>query len=477
MNVLKNKRGMTLPMVMIMGSIAVFILVGMVGWGMMNLRAARQTVERELAFQIAESGIEYYRWHLAHAPTDYQDGQATPGPYTHSFYDKNDDLIGNFTLNITPPPTGSTIVTIESSGQVVGDYSGHRTIRSILAKPSLARFAVMANQEMRFGAGTIVNGPIHSNAGIRFDGLANNTITSALSQYDDPDHSGGDEFAVHTHVIPTDPLPPAAMPSRPDVFAAGRQIAVPAVDFSGFSSDISTMRADAQSSGFYRAGSGGLGYQVVLASNDTFNLYRVNSLRAVPSFGCTNSAGQAGWGTWSINTRTLLGNHPFPSNGLIFLEDDVYVEGQINTARLTIVAAVFPDNPATRKSITVNNNLLYTNYDGQDVISLIAQNNINVGLYSLDTLRIDGALMAQNGRVGRYYYRSGSSYCGTNAVRQTITLFGMMVSNQRYGFAYTDSTGYQNRNLIYDANLLYAPPPSFPQTSDQYEVLSWGEIN
>ncbi len=474
MKFIEDKRGMTLPMVLVMGTIAIFILVGMVGWGTMNLRAARQTVERELAFQIAESGIEYYRWHLAHADNDYQDGTGAPGPYVHNFYNKDGEAIGQFILEITPPPIGSSIVTIESSGRVFGDYSGQRTIRSILAKPSLAKFAMMANQEMRFGAGTEVYGPIHSNSGIRFDGVAHNVVSSALTQYDDPDHGGSLEYAVHTHDFPTDPLPPASLSARSDVFMAGRELAVPVIDFSGFSADISVMRADAQSAGFHRSSSGGLGYQVILTTANSFNLYRVNSLRAVPSGWCTNSAGQAGWGTWSVNNRTFLGNYPIPANGLIFLEDDIYIEGQINGSRVTIVAAVFPDNPATRKNITINNNLLYSNYDGRDVISLIAQNNINVGLYSLDTLRVDGALMAQNGRVGRYYY--SGVYCGSNATRQTITLYGMIVSNQRYGFSYTDGTGYQNRNLVYDTNLLYSPPPSFPQTSDQYEVLSWGEV-
>lgn len=466
---------MTLPLVMVLGTIAVLFLVGLVGWGVMNLRAARQTIARERAVQIAESGVEYYRWHLAHAPSDYQDGTGLPGPYVHDFLDKNGNRLGQFSLTITPPPVGSSVVTVESAGRVDSGFLGVRKVRTIMAKPSLAKFAVMANQAMRFGSGTEVFGPIHSNAGIRFDGIAHNIITSSLSDYDDPDHTGANEYAVHTHVVPTDPLPPAAMPSRADVFMAGRQVSVPAVDFSGFTSDISVMKSDAQAAGFYRAASGGVGYHVVLKVDDTFDLYRVNSLRNPPN-SCSNSAGQTGWGTWSVNTQTLLGNYPIPGNGLVFLEDDVFVDGQINTARITIVAAVFPDIAAQRKNITINNNLLYTNYDGRDVISLIAQNNINVGLYSLDTLRIDAALMAQNGRVGRYYYRPGASYCSPNDTRTTITLYGMIASNQRYGFAYTDGTGYQNRNLVYDANLLYSPPPSFPQTSEQYTILSWEEV-
>jgi hypothetical protein len=52
----------------------------------------------------------------------------------------------------------------------------------------------------------------------------------------------------------------------------------------------------------------------------------------------------------------------------------------------------------------------------------------------------------------------------------------MIGTNVRYGFAYTDGNGYQTRTINYDANLLYGPPPSFPLTGDQYEVISWREV-
>ncbi len=86
---------------------------------------------------------------------------------------------------------------------------------------------------------------------------------------------------------------------------------------------------------------------------------------------------------------------------------------------------------------------------------------------------VDAALIAQNGRVGRHYYRAA---CAPYDRRQTLTLEGMIVSSQRYGFAYTDGTGYQVRNLNYDTNLLYEPPPSLPQTSNQYTTLSWKRV-
>ena len=469
-------RGFLLFSTIIFAAVIIVLSVGFTRWAAASLRFSGRVADKEQALQIAEAGIEYYRWHLAHDPNDFQDGTGGPGPYVHDYEDKDENVIGQFSLDITPPVTGSTVVTIRSTGTLVSDPEIARTIEARLAIPSLAKYAVVANNAMRFGEGTEVFGPIHSNGGIRFDGLAHNVVSSARDEYDDPDHSGGDEFGVHTHVAPTDPLPPASVPARPDVFEAGRSFPVPQVDFVGITVDLAQIKTDAQSSGHYFAASGAQGYHIVFDTDDTFDLYRVDSLVAPPS-GCWSS--QSNWGTWSVNQETLLATYANPGNGLIFVEDDVWVDGQIDTARLTVAAGKFPDTPSDRKSITVNNDLLYTNYNGQDVIGLIAQLNINAGMVSEDDLHVDAAMIAQNGRVGRFYYRPPYwiwQRCSPYHERDTYTSYGMIGTNQRYGFAYTDDTGYETRNLIYDANLLYGPPPNFPLTSETYETISWEEI-
>jgi len=474
-----KKSGFILIHMLVLGFVAIIVLGALTNWATLSVRASKTALSREKALQISEAGIDYYRWHLAHNPVDFQDGTASSGPYIHEFKDKNGDVIGHFALDIVPPPLGSTVVVVKSAGGVVNEPQIEpREISVKFAKPSIAKYAVVANDAMRFGEGTEVFGPIHSNQGIRFDGVAHNLVTSALSKYNDPDHEGGDEFAVHTHVNPVDPLPPSAVPQRSDVFRGGRNFPVQAVDFQGITADLAQMKIDAQADGFYRGSSGARAYHVVLKVNDTFDLYRISTFTNTPS-GCTNSANQTGWGTWSIQNEHFIGNYSFPNNGIIFLEDDVFVDGKIDGGRLNIVAAFLPDNPPFRKNIIVNKDLLYTNYDGTDVIGLIAQGNITVGMVSEDDLRIDGALIAQNGRIGRYYYRppgGGSQRCFPYNERENITLWGMLGSNQRYGFAYTDGNGYQNRYLYYDGNLLYGPPPSFPLTSDEYITLTWEEV-
>lgn len=477
----KNKnRGLILLNVLIFGFMSTLIIVALSSWFAVTFKGTKKVVDEERAFHIAEAGIEYYRWHLAHAPLDFTDGNpsSVQQPYIHDFLDKNGKKIGEFHLKITPPQNGSTVVIVESTG-IINDSNINKTIKTKLAKPTFAKYAFISNQDIRLGEGTEVFGMIHSNAGVRFDGVAHNLVTSAQKTYDDPDHSGGLEWGVHTHVNPIDPLPPVAMPDRFDIFKSGRQVGVPAIDFDGLTATMADLKLKAQTNGQYHGSSGKSGYSLILKTDNTYDLYRVESM-INPSNTCMNSLGQSNWSTWSIGNQTMLGNFKIPNNGIIFVEDHAWIQGKINNTRVTIAAARFPEAPGQFRNIIINNDLTYTNKDGRDVIGLIAQGDINIGMVSDDNLEINSAMIAKNGRIGRYYYRgpSGTNLgCSPNHTRNSINVYGMIGTNGRYGFAYTDNTGYKNRDITYDANLLYAAPPEFPLTADQYEIISWEELD
>ncbi len=478
-------RGDILLSVLVFAAIAVTMVIGLVNWGGSLLKNIRTVATREQAFQIAEAGADYYQWHLAQAPNDYKDGTGAAGPYVHNFYNRDGDLLGTYSLTITPPPVGSTIVKIVSVG-TVASTTVSRTVQKTLAIPSLAKFAVVANDNMNFGSGTTVFGPIQSNKGIHFDGVAHNLVSSSLNTYTDPD-TGLSQWAVYTTSGTDDPRPNTPVNNRPDVFMAGRQTSVPAFDFTGLTAGLAQLQTLAQNGGKEWTASGQQGYHIVLKTNDTYDLYKVTAQVASPSSNCTNSQSgainQGGWGTWSISTQTAVNtagsnNYPFPSNGIIFFDDNVWVDGTISSARLTIVAGIVGAT-SNYPSITINKNLKYTNTDGSDVIGLIAQGNINSGLVSDDTYEIDAALVAENGRVGRYYYNSNCVIGGTNYyIRNSLTLLGMIATAVRYGFAYGSPviSGYTTRNINYDANLLYGPPPSFPQATTQYQVINWQQV-
>ena len=505
----KKKGGDILVSVIIFAAIAVTVITGLVNWGGELLSDIRSAATKEQAFQIAEAGIDYYRWHLAQYPTDYQDGTATSGPYYHNFYDKNGNLIGQYALSITAPLAGSTKVTITSTGTTTASPTLKRVIQAALAEPSLAQYAVVASDYLRFGAGTVVNGPITSNKGIHFDGTANNIVSSAMATYTDPDwdgnpndnNSGGSctnvSYGVHTCISPADPSPPSAMATNTAVFTAGRQVSVPAVDFTGLLSNLSTLLTVADGGGSCTSApcwkpSGSLGYHMVI-NGSTYTMYKVTALQSTPN-NCTNDANETGWGTWSIQVNgsgtitgqsSAIGTYSFPANGVVFVEDNLWVDGQTNGVRATI-AAGFGSNGLV-PNITVNNNLTYGG--STDALGLIAQNNVSVGLLSPATLTIDAALVAENGRVGRNYYNASCVVNSTNYyARTTLNLLGMIVTATRYGFQWTGSayscggsigsigSGYCTRNITYDGNLLYSPPPDFPLASTQYQLASWKQL-
>ena len=72
-------KGSLLIPIIIFSSIALIIMSGIMNWAKITIQTNRDMLVRERAIQLAESGIDYYRWHLAHNKTDFQDGTESPG--------------------------------------------------------------------------------------------------------------------------------------------------------------------------------------------------------------------------------------------------------------------------------------------------------------------------------------------------------------------------------------------------------------
>jgi len=485
----KNRRGSALAYALIMMAVVSIILVSILQYISSQLKFSLYRGDKEQAFQVAESGMYFYRWYLAHSVSgktaqqikDFWTGGNPYGvgtPYEAEFFDPEGGAIGKYQIQVQPPDVDSTIVMVKSTGWTYKEPNAKRVVQARFRRPSWSEYAVAANDVMRFGAGTQGYGKIHSNNGIRFDGMAYNIVSSSMDEYDDPDHSGGNEFGVHTHISPVDPLPPSAIPQRTDVFQAGRQFPMPTIDFNGVISDLNNMKTESRkpngtllnsctSTGCYFNETGG-GRRIIFKNNGTFDMCTVNAYNSVsysiskykkvsnPNQTCNDCSGQC------------LVNYSIPNKGVIFVEDNIWVEGTINNARVTVVAANLLGG--TKANVYIgNNSLLYTNFDGKDIIGLIAQKNISVIRDSQNNLTIDAALLAQSGRVGRDYYRS--HFYDKNS----ITVNGSIATNLRYGFAYTDGTGYDTRILNFDNNLLYFPPPYFP-TGTEYSIDLWDEL-
>jgi len=490
----QNEHGSLLLGVLVFAAIAITVTTGFVGYAVTLHKVARTLEPKEQALQIAEAGIDYYRWHLAKDPDDYKDGTGVPGPYVHTFNDKNDSAIGSYSLNIIPPVAGSNQITIESTGVLTAYPNVERTIRVVVEQPSFTSYVLLSNSPIYMGPQYEVYGAVHSNGGIRFDGLAHNIVTSSVTSYDDASHADTTlEHGVHTHVKPLPETgvyatsvvaeaPPSGVATRADVFSAGRSFPINAIDFNGLTTQISSLKTQAQSaSGRYISNSGALGIHIVLKTNDTMDVYRVNRLTSMAQ--CNDVLNQAttyspfySWSIKSGNGQALIGNYALPVNGVIFVDDNVWVDGQINTAKVTIVAATLPEDATKYRNIIINADLLYTNFGGQDSIGLIAQGNIMPGLQSDTDLVIHAALMSQYAHVWRNYY--DGSKCSPYNVRTSLSIYGSITSYLESKFVYPENgnNGYQDITLTYDGYLTTGGSPYYPTSSEDFQILSWEEI-
>lgn len=464
------KKGGALVYALVIMAVVQIILVSIVQYVASNIQYSLVMRSREQALQIAEAGIDFYRWYLAHNVEGKSAAQieafwvsgtvyGVGTPYEADYTDSAGTTTGRYQLEVTAPSAGTTSVIVKSTAWTYKHPNTKRVVQVRLRRPSWSEYSVLSNDYIRFGAGTEVYGRIHSNYGIRFDGIAHNTVSSAVSTYNDPDHVGGDEFGVHTH-NPVDPLPPAAVPDKPAVFEAGRIFPTQTSDFNGVLGDLNLMKATAQAGtdGSRYFNNARQGRHIILKSDDTFDI------RTVQSFNASTNEINNYFGGWS--------NYAIPDDGVIFVENNVWLEGTVDGRRVTVVAANLVS--ASQKTMYLGKDVRYTNYDCSDMIGLIGQKDVEVYRQSNNVLQIDAALIAQTGRVGR------ANYTGPFAIRDMITIYGAIASNQRYGFAWADImgnhvSGYVARNLYYDNNLLYCPPPYFP-AGTQYELDLWEEL-
>ncbi len=447
-------------MALVFSALALSMVVTSIsGFGFMENRAAKQKHGSEMAFQIAEAGIEYYKWHLAHDEDDYQDGTGAPGPYVHDYFDKDGGKIGEYSLSITPPPAGSSIVTVESTGYTTAYPDTKRKLKARIGFPSLTDYAFLTNSDVWIGDNEAIHGKLHANGGIRFDGTTDSIISSAKETYTCKTFHGCNNQI------------------KPGIWGDGEpenfwQFPVPAFDFNGITVDLAEVKAGAQSSGVYLSSSGKKGWHLKFKADGTFDAFKVTSLYPIPSPGYGKDVnGVKHYESYDIKTEIFYQNYSLPANGLIFVEDLTWVDGTVH-GKATVGSGKFPVSPATYTSIAIPNNIIYTAKDGTDVLGLMAQNHILIPRKSPDTLEIDAAMIAQNGSAQRFYYPGN--------ILNNLTIYGSVVSNGVWTWSWVTqggsiTSGYKNTNTTYDANLTFGPPPSFP-VGNGYQLISWEEV-
>lgn len=468
-----NQNGAILTLVLVFGTLFLTLLAGLAGFIGLEHRQGLEKVALSQALETAEAGINYYRWRLAHAPEDY----LTVPTIGRDYEDPLKGIIGTYELQITSPEECSSIVTVKAVGWQNDFPNTKRIVGLRYGKPSLAQYSLLTNSNIWFGEEEELKGRFHSNGGIRMDGEQDSLATSSKVTY----------ICGPEHGCPYE--------EKPGIWGEGEggekglwQFPVSNIDYESITLDLSQMKKIANASGIYLAPSEGLGYHLKFNKNGYFDIYKVKKLKdSVCGYDgsdtITQSCGGKGWIKESndIDKEDFIESRQLSIGGcdagnLIFVEDRVWVDGEVNE-KTTVAAARFPDTPETNVSIIINGNITYPE-PKRALLALIAQKNILVPLYSPDTLEIDAVLISQKGRVFRYHYPK--TYSPWH-LRESIEVRGSIITNGIWTWSYVDDkgktiSGYEKTEASYDSALIYNPPPYLPTTGD-YEYISWEEMD
>lgn len=473
-----HTQGFVMALVAVFG--AVFLTVGtaLASFLLVLQHAEEQRIQREQALAVAEAGLNYYAWHLAHYPSDLRDGTTNPGPYVHSYEDPEGGAAGTFSLMIDGNLRCDqpTLIDITSTGSTAANPARTRSVFGRYARESVAAYSYIVNSSVWAGANRIVHGKYHGNAGVRMDADNRSIVESSVATWSCTSTFG---------CSPTQ--------QKPGVFGAGTNPSyfsypTPQVDFGGITVNLATIKAVAQTGGgiYFGPASGSQskrGYHLKFKSNGTVDVYRVSDTTEV----WTYSSAVADYYKEStiIKTEVFIGNYVIPEScGVIFVEDRAWVEGIVN-GKVTVAAADLSGSGYNPDGF-IPNNITYASYDGTDGLTFVAERNLLIPLNSPDVMEIHGIFIAQNGNYGRNHYEYGTSHSVPSAyssyvLQSTLTTVGTIVSNGRTGTSWVCGgnicSGYQNRIDTYDGTQAYNPPPFTPYTSTQYNFVEWRETN
>jgi hypothetical protein len=467
-------RGYLMLLAIVYGTVFLTVLGGLTMFVLSSNRLQTHNASSAEAFSLAEAGLEYYRWFLAHYPDDIQNGTGQPGPYEITYNDPEAGVAGTVSLSVTGNQSCGevTSVDIEATGAPESAPSVTRTLSARYSRPSVGAYSYILNDSVWAGADRVILGPYHSNGGIRMDGTSNSPVTSSVDTWNCTTNYGCN---------PANASADGVVGSGPNQNLWSWE--EPQVDFGAISADFGTLKTLAQAEGVYypRYSSGTnqnsvnywRGYHIQFNADDTMTVRRVSNLTNLTVTPVNSADDTDDWvlisGSSAYETRAL------PSDcGLIFVEDHVWIEGTI-PSKVTLVAANVV-NAGVEPNAYLLNNILYENTDGTDGLTVVAERNVLISPSAPNTMTLNGIFIAQGGAFGINAY----SNCTYGPKTGTLTILGTTVSSKRTGTKWSSFCGAYNRGFqirvdSFDRHMANDPPPFTPLVSEDYEFIDWRE--
>jgi len=505
--------GVAIVTILVFGAIFSMLLVALVSTVVTEEKSLRATVDRSTALQMAESGLEYMRWYLAHNPQDYNGWQNVSkdgdGKYvfTEDYVDPiTAEVTGELEYVVTPEEfcglTSSASVLVTATSFADGQSYA---IEQVHAKDTAANYAYIYNDDVAAGSDRLIRGRYHSNSEVEMNGKNDSVVSSS-----------------QTDGVYGNPVNPLA---RTDLW----QDEVGTIDFNALSLDLSAVRDAADTYNGSPAGddlndrlfetsqscynyscwggwwygwqtcqscSGGEAFEVELVSdgdtdNASIKVWELSDLTEISRSNVSNENEKYCGPGSSVDfsdyddSDHVIENIPTCDDGrssylgefaldnscpVAFFDGDVFLHG---TADSKLLIASGDLDSVEDTNVYLFNTINYASTDGSDGLTVVSEGDIKIPYSVPDDMGVRGIFIAQSGRYGRDNY-TGSRF-GARDFLQTV---GTIVSNEGGGTQWVSSggsfvSGFRDRENYYDRSLARRPPPLTPTVTENYSYVEW----
>lgn len=357
-----------------------------------------------------------------------------------------------YSLRITPPPSGSDLVTVQATGQSGRNAPNPvtRSVQSQIHPTSIADFQIISNATIHYGSTATTTGKLYSAVDINHEG-------DALAP----------AYAAH-YACSTGSTTGCNSSSRPSsVYQAGAydSVSVPSfqtrfptpIDFSQFTSSLLDIKDAATSGGTAFNDPGVRAWEVQFLADGRVRVFKIT--------GSTDPG--AGLGTIGCPTTINV-----PSNGAMYFEQSVIVSDGTNKSDSCVPTATVGPRPstvngrvtiATKGNVYVGGNISYAS-SGDDVLGLIAANEVIITKYTPSVLTWRAASLAQSGQWRTYQGNSDGRHSSMTYIGSQTTADG--------GYA----SMFDNRTYQYDETLQRLRPPFYPILEGSWQTYYWREV-
>jgi hypothetical protein len=465
----KNKKGIITTYVLVFGAIFLMIIGGLLGFILLQMRQVAQKVAWNESLNIAEAGINYYRWCINNNVEQNCQSQK-------DYLDPSGKLIGKFSLQVTDTVSCGQNIKKEiiSTGWTSNFPQVKRKIQVLYGRASVAKYSYLLNDNVWIGSDHQIRGPYQSNGGIRMDGGNQSTVSSADQEWICTDSFGCSSCPTNRgcRIQGSDCICPGVFTTTQNGNPSLFFFPTPSFDFNGITIDLAQMKSTAKLSGIYLPPStttnpSAKGYHIKFKNNGTFEAWIITGLSSTYAY---NLAEDWHYDYFTITSEYLYNTYTVPpSCSAIFIEDNIWPEGVV-AGRVTLASANLL-NPGIDTDVVLSGNITVAQ-DGIDSLALIGERNILIGPQSPDQMQLKGIFIAQKGLFGRNHY--------PNNIKSLLQIHGSIVSNGRVGTQWVSGStiisGYSQRETYFDTNLIYNPPSFVPYVEPDFKIINWNEI-